>query len=214
MFWKTFSVRNSGRACPGAVLIVVLSACTGGPMAPVAGDGTDSPVSERVTNNEIAGISPALAAYANQKRRPEDPIFVNLAPAILDSRIRQGEKPKGAIGQHLRHEFAADPIIQLLPDPKNKIGRKTSQPVPDAADVEVVSTVSLKEILGVKGATGKPSKMLRIIFEATITSQSPPASYLVSESGPVLQHRAVSKRFAQQIRNVIIDKIGPDIPAR
>jgi hypothetical protein len=196
------------------MLVVALSACTGGQTAPVAGDGTDSPVTVRVTNNEIAGITPPQGARADQKRQPEDPIYVNLVPAILDSRIRQGEKPKGAIGQHLRHAFAADTIIQLLPEPKNKIGRKTSQLVPPAADVEVVSTVSLKEILGVRGATGKPSKMLRIIFEATITSQSPPASYLVSESGPVLQHRAVSKRFAQQIRDVIVDKIGPEIPAR
>jgi hypothetical protein len=201
-------------ACSGAMLVVALSACTGGQTASVATDGTPPLVEERLTNNELAGISPALAAYANQKRRPEDPIYVNLVPAILDSRIRQEEKPKGAIGQHLRHEFAADPIIQLLPEPKNKIGRKTAQLVPPAADVEVVSTVSLKEILGVRGATGKPSKMLRIIFEATITSQSPPASYLVSESGPVLQHRAVSKRFTQQIRDVIVNKIGPKIPAR
>ncbi|MBH0198066.1 MAG: hypothetical protein HP497_01440 [Nitrospira sp.] len=205
---------NRGLACPGAVLIVALSACTGGQTATVAGDGTDSLVSERVTNNEIAGISPPQGVRPDQKRRPEDPIYVNLVPVILDSRIRQDEKPKGAIGQHLRHEFAADPIIQLLPEPKNKIGRKTSQLVPPAADVQVVSIVSLKEILGVRGATGKPSKMLRIIFEATITSQSPPASYLVSDSGPVLQHRAVSKRFAQQIRDVIVDKIGPEIPAR
>ncbi len=183
-------------------------------MATVPGDGTDSLVSERVTNNEIAGITPPQGARADQKRQPEDPIYVNLVPAVLDSRIRQGEKPKGALGQHLRHEFAADPIIQLLPEPKNKIGRKPPQLVPPAADVEVVSTVSLKEILGVRGATGKPSKTVSILFEATITSQSPPASYLVSESGPVLQHRAVSKRFAQQIRDVIVDKIGPEIPAR
>lgn len=94
-------------------------------MATVTGDGTDSLVSERVTNNEIAGITPPQGARADQKRQPEDPIYVNLVSAILDSRIRQGEKPKGALGQHLRHEFAADPIIQLLPEPKNKIGRKT-----------------------------------------------------------------------------------------
>lgn len=213
MSWRATPVRNRGLACSGAVLIVVLSACTGGQTATVAGDDTDSPVIERLTNNEIAGITPPQGVRADQKRRPEDPIHVNLVPVILDGRIRQDEKPKGAIGQHLRHEFAADPIIQLLPEPKSKIGRKTSRLVPPTADVEVVSTVSLKEILGVRGATGKPSKMLRIIFEATITSQSPPASYVVSDSGPVLQHRAVSKRFAQQIRDIIVDKIGPEIPA-
>jgi hypothetical protein len=201
-------------ACSGAMLVVALSACTGGQTAPVAADGTPPLVGERLTNNEIAGISPALAAYANQKRRPEDPIYVHLVPAVLDSKIRKAEKPKGAIGQHLRHEFASDPIIQLLPEPKNKIGRKTSQSVPPIADIEVVSSVSLKEVLGVKGTSGKPSKTVRVLFEATITSQFPPATYVVSESGPVLQHLAVSKRFAQQIRDVIVGQIGPEIPAR
>jgi hypothetical protein len=196
------------------MLVVALSACTGGQTAPVATDGTPPLVGERLTNNELAGISPALAAYANQKRRPEDPIYVNLVPAVLDRKILQAEKPRGVIGQHLRHEFASDPIIQLIPEPKNKIGRKTSQSVPLMADVEVATTVSLKEVLGLKGASGKPSKMMKILFEATVTSQFPPASYVVSESGPVLQHRAVSKRFTQQIRNVIVSKIGPEIPAR
>ena len=183
-------------------------------MATVPGDGTDSLVSERVTNNEIAGITPPQGARADQKRQPEDPIYVNLVPAVLDSRIRQGEKPKGALGQHLRHEFASDPIIQLLPEPKSKMGRKTSQFVPPVGDVEVVSTVSVKEVLGVKGTSGKPSKTVKVLFEATITSQFPPASYVVSESGPVLQHLAVSKRFVQQIRDVIVKQIGPEIPAR
>ena len=206
--------KNLSIACSGAMLVVSLSACTGWQQANVANDGTPPQVGERLTNNEIAGISPALAAYANQKRRPEDPIYVNLAPAVLDSKIRQAEKPKGAIGQHLRHEFASDPIIQLLPEPKTKIGRKTSQSVPSIADVEVVSTVSLKEVLGLKGTSGKPSKTVRVMFQGTITSQFPPTSYVVSESGPVLQHLAVSKRFAQQIRAVIVEQIGPEIPAR
>ena len=214
MSLRALRERNLYIACSGAMLVVALSACTGGQQATVATDGTPPQVGERLTNNEIAGISPALAAYANQKRRPEDPIYVNLAPAVLDSKIRQAEKPKGAIGQHLRHEFASDPIIQLLPEPKTKIGRKTSQSVPPIADVEVVSTVSLKEVLGLKGISGKPSKTVRVIFQATITSPFPPTSYVVSESGPVLQHLAVSKRFAQQIRTVIVEQIGPEIPAR
>jgi len=214
MSLRALPARNLCIACSYAMLVIALSACAGGQTATVATDSTPPLAGERLTNNEIAGISPALAAYAKQKRRPEDPIYVNLAPAVLDRKIRQSEKPKGAIGQHLRHEFASDPIIQLLPEPKNKIGRKTSQSVPTIADVEVVTTVSLKEVLGVKGTSGKPSKTVKVLFEATITSQFPPASYVVSESGPALQHLAVSKRFVQQIRDVIVEQIGPEIPAR
>jgi len=35
----------------------------------------------------------------------------------------------------------------------------------------------------------------------------------VYESGHVLQNEEVSKRFAQQIREVILEKVGPQIPA-
>ncbi len=214
MSLRALPARTISFAYSCAVLLLAVSGCTGGHAAGVTSDDTHYPAGERLTNSEIAGVSPTLAAYAEQKRRPEDPIYVNLAPLALDSKIRQTEKPKGTIGQQLREEFASDPIIQLLPDPKTKLGRKMSQSIPPTADVEVISRVSVKEILGPKGPTGKPSKTLRVVYEATITSQSPLASYVVSESGPLLQHRAVSKRFAHQIREVIVGNIGPQIPAR
>jgi hypothetical protein len=66
---------------------------------------------------------------------------------------------------------------------------------------------------GVHRKTGKPGKMTAVVMEATITSQSPPAIYTVYESGHVLQNEEVSKRFAQQIRQVILEKVGPQIPA-
>ena len=84
---------------------------------------------------------------------------------------------------------------------------------PSIADVEVASKVSMKEVVGVNRKTGKPGKMVAIVFEATITSQVPPASYTVLESGHVLQNVEVSKRFARQVKQVILEKIGPDIPA-
>ena len=68
---------------------------------------------------------------------------------------------------------------------------------PPAADVEVSSKVSMKEVIGVNRKTGKPGKMA--VFEATITSEVPPASYTVSESGHILQNVEVSKRFAKQV---------------
>ena len=73
--------------------------------------------------------------------------------------------------------------------------------------------MSIKEVYGVNRRTGKPGKMVAVVFEATITSQVPPASYTVSESGHILQNVEVSKRFARQVRQVIVEKIGPGIPA-
>jgi hypothetical protein len=172
---------------------------------------TDPMASEQLSNQEIAGITPGQSA---PKRRAEDPIYVNMGPLVLDNKMRHAEKPKGAIGQHIRQEFASDPVIQLVPEQKGKVGRKTSLSVSRTADVEVVSKASLKEVLGTNGKTGKLGKTVNIVFEATVSSQSPPTSYVVTESGPVLQSMAVSKRFAQQIREIIVEKIGPEIPAR
>jgi hypothetical protein len=55
--------------------------------------------------------------------------------------------------------------------------------------------------------------MLAVVFEATITSQTPPAIYTVSESGHAQRNLEVSKRFAKQVKQVILEKIGPNIPA-
>ncbi len=145
------------------------------------------------------------AISTGPKRRPEDPIYVSLAPPVLDSKMQQAEKSKGAVAQQIRDEFASDPIIQLVPRNKNA-GLSI-------ADVEVSSKVSLKEVYGINRKTGKPGKMVAVVFEAVITSQLPAQSYTVSESGHVLQNVEVSKRFAKQVRQVIIEKIGPDIPA-
>jgi len=73
--------------------------------------------------------------------------------------------------------------------------------------------VSLKEAYGIDRKTGKPSKTLAVVFEATITSQVPPATYNVSESGHALRTLEVSKRFTMQVKQVIREKIGPAIPA-
>ncbi|TKB64791.1 MAG: hypothetical protein E8D47_11730 [Nitrospira sp.] len=147
------------------------------------------------------------------KRQPQDPIYVSLDPLVLDDKMRQVEKPKGAVAQQIRNELASDTVIQLVPGRKDENGQRTVRATPSIADVEVSSKVSMKEVVGINRNTGKPGKMVAIVFEATITSQVPPASYTVSESGHVLQNVEVSKRFARQVKQVILEKIGPDIPA-
>lgn len=153
------------------------------------------------------------ALSTTPKRQPQDPIYVSLAPPVLDDKMQQAEKPKGAVAQQIRSEFVSDPIIQLVPGSKNADGQRTVRATPSIADVEVASKVSMKEVVGVNRKTGKPGKMVAIVFEATITSQVPPASHTVLESGHVLQNVEVSKRFARQVKQVILEKIGPDIPA-
>ena len=147
------------------------------------------------------------------KRQPQDPIYVSLAPPVLDGKMQQAEKPKGAVAQQIHNEFASDPIIKLVAGTQGRAGMKNPRATPSIADVEVASKVSVKETYGVNRQTGKPAKMVAVVFEATITSQFPPALYTVSESGSILQNVEVSKRFAKQVKQVIVEKIGPDIPA-
>jgi hypothetical protein len=147
------------------------------------------------------------------KRQPQDPIYVSLAPPVLDGKMQQAEKPKGAVAQQIHNEFASDPIIKLVAGNQAKAGLKKHGATLSIADVEVSSKVSVKEVYGMNRQTGKPGKMVAVVFEATITSQVPPALYTVSESGSILQNVEVSKRFAKQVKQVIVEKIGPDIPA-
>jgi hypothetical protein len=146
------------------------------------------------------------------KRQPNDPIYVSLAQPVLDTQMEKAERSKGAVAEQMRSEFEADPIIKLIEENRSRSGLLRSHAAP-SADVEVSPKVSIREAYGIDRKTGKPSKMLAVVFEATITTQVPPATYNVTESGHVLKNLEVSKRFAKQVRQVILEKIAPTIPA-
>lgn len=150
---------------------------------------------------------------AAPKRHAQDPIFVNLVPLVMDDKMQKVERSKGAVAEQIRKELLFDPIIKLVDDRQQAQGPLKLRAVPPVADVDVSSKVSMKEVYGLNRKTGKPGKMLAVVFEATITSQVPPASYTVSESGNILQNEVVSKRFVRQVKQVILEKIGPNIPA-
>jgi hypothetical protein len=191
------------------MLSLAVSACAGGDFAS-KDTGEDS-----VAKQQLDAQMKSQQAQANEAeqskllntkplRSPQDPIYVNLASTVLDKKMQGAEKPKGAVAQHIRKELSSDPVIQLVQ------GNKKATSI---IDVTVAPKVSLMEMRGVHRKTGKPGKMTAVVMEATITSQSPPAIYTVYESGHVLQNEEVSKRFAKQIREVILEKVGPQIPA-
>lgn len=166
---------------------------------------------EQIRAKKAARLEPLSAVPKLQSR---DSIYVNLAPPVLDGKMQQAEKSKGAVAQQIRNEFASDPIIKLVPRNQGTARLGTPSVTQSTADVEVSSKVSLKEVYGVNRQTGKPGKMVAVVFEAMITSQIPPATYTVSETGHVLNNVEVSKRFARQVRQIIIEKIGPRIPIK
>jgi hypothetical protein len=147
------------------------------------------------------------------QRQPNDPIYVDLAPPVLDDNMQRAERSKGVVAEQIRREFIGDSIIKLTDEHRDRSGLLRPRMRVDAV-VEVSPKVSLKEAYGVDRKTGKRGKILAIVFEATITSQVPPATYTVSESGYVLKNVEVSKRFAKQVKQVILEKIGPNIPTQ
>jgi hypothetical protein len=193
------------------MLSLAVAACAGGDYAS-KDNGEDSVARQQLdaqTTGQQTQVNEAERSdLLNGKplRGPQDTIYVNLASTVLDKKMQEAEKPKGAVAQQIRKELSADPVIQLVSGNKNK------KPA-SVVDVTVASKVSLMEMKGVHRKTGKPGKMTAVVMEATITSQSPPAIYTVYESGHVLQNEEVSKRFAKQIRQVILEKVGPQIPA-
>ncbi len=146
------------------------------------------------------------------KRQSNEPIYVDLAPAELNEQMQKAERAKGAVAEQIRREFVTDPMIKLIERDQERSGLLKPR-LSAGADVEVVPKVSLKEAYGIDRKTGKPVKLLAVVFEATITSQTPPATYTVSESGHAQRNLEVSKRFTKQVKQVILEKIGPNIPA-
>ena len=151
-------------------------------------------------------------ANNGSKRQPNEPIYMDLAPAELDEQMQKAERAKGAVAEQIRSEFIADPMIKLIERDQERSGLLKPH-LSAGADVEVSPKVSLKEAYGIDRKSGKPVRMLAVVFEATITSQTPPATYTVLESGHAQRNLEVSKRFAKQVKQVILEKIAPNIPA-
>jgi hypothetical protein len=181
-------------------------------------DAEDPMAKRQAVAQEVSGqIGAKQATHLDQlthtpKRQLSDPIYVSLAQPVLDAQMEKAERSKGAVAEQIRSEFEADSVIRLIEEDWNRSGLLKAH-VAARADVEVSPKVSLKEAYGIDRKTGKPGKMLAVVFEATITTQVPPATYNVSESGHVLRNLEVSKRFAKQVKQVILEKIGPNIPA-
>jgi hypothetical protein len=171
-------------------------------------------VAAQATAEEVSAgqIEQQTQAGLIPKRQPDDPIYVDLAPPVLDDNMQRAERSKGVVAEQIRREFVGDPIIKLTDEHNDRSG--LLRPRIRVEAVEVSPKVSLKEAYGIDRKTGKRSKILAVVFEATIVSKMPPASYKVLESGHVLKNGEVSKRFAKQVKQVILEKIGPSIPAQ
>jgi len=195
----------------------------------VVHDASDPMYKQRQAEQERQQNLLALKAQRDErmkrapKRRAGDPIYVNLHTVELDDTLKKAQHSKDAVDKQVRAAFKSDKVIHLVSKKDLKrqewaeAARALSGQNPyDAgvADVEVVTRAYIEEVYGINKKTGKPAKMPAVVFEATITSNYPPATYTVRESGHILRNTEVTQRFADHVRAVILQKIGPGLPAR
>lgn len=204
-------IRRMTDGCLLVVCVTIVS-CSGAHNGQTMLHDVDDPMAkQRPVMHETA--EQVELQNSTPKRQPTDPIYVSLIPPVLDEKMQQAEKAKGVMAERIRNEFAADPVIKLVEADLTRSGLMKPH-IATPPDVEVSPSVSLKEAYGIDQKTGKPNRVLAVVFEATITSQMPPATYKVSELGHAIRNQEVSKRFAKQIKQVILEKIAPNIPAR
>jgi len=156
------------------------------------------------------------------KRAANDPIRVLLHEIELSPDLASAQHEEGAAARQYHGEFQDDGLIRLV-DPSAVNGRELTQAfrmlagkstaAAPVADVEVVSRAYLKEQVGINKSTKKIGSYVAVVFEATIKSNYLPAEYTITEEGSVFQNVQVTERFAEQIKSVIKQKIGPTIPA-
>ena len=78
------------------------------------------------------------------------------------------------------------------------------------SDVDVMSRAYLKEVYGLRD--GKPASAMYVVFEAKVICNYLPIEFTVTEEGNLFRNGEVAQRFAEKIKAVIKNDIGPTLP--
>jgi hypothetical protein len=214
-------------SCLTAALL--LSGCSGMVKTTRVVDGkevtvwTDPQTAKRYEQERKQKASKVDAYRKAEKRGPNDPIIVALYETEVEAKLKQNVK--GRLFEQLRKEFEGDPVIKLVDQKvvsraaQEKAHRMSSfdnNPSSSVdADVSVFTTAAAREEAGVNRATGKVGKMVALSYHAKVASDYfPEETYSVEESGNIFRNVAVTRAFAQKIKEIIKNKIGPNIPKR
>ena len=168
-------------------------------------------------------------ALANApKRGPNDPIQMAIFQTVESDKLRKVTEKQGGVFAFFRKEFENDKVIKLIDQDKvdsynEKYDFKTGQYKKFTsfdrdlnylpADIYVESNAQLKEQFGISKATKKAASAPYLFYKATIYSEYSNQTWEITESGHILKNLEVTKKFANKIRNVIINKAGTIIPA-
>lgn len=157
------------------------------------------------------------------KRKPSDPIFVNLKP-IDDRAVQLTEKQKKDVHDYLRKHLENDRIIRLDFEEKPEqatdrkgVRRNARNAVKDLgakknnADVDVAIKVIYE--MGIGGHNGKLKEVKNLGFHATIKNNWMRDTYEAKGGCSLLDIPNGTQRFTDKVKQVIRTDVGPNIPA-
>lgn len=170
--------------------------------------------------SEIADLERIEQIKAAPKRAQGEPILVIFYDIELDPKLAEAQHSDHAIYKEVVQHFEDDDVIRLVSGgnstareiqqmTKLMAGESTKAAPP--SDVDVVSRAYLKEVYGLRD--GKPASAMYVVFEARVACNYLPAEFTVSEEGNLFRNGDVARRFAEKIKDVIKNDIGPTLPA-
>ena len=179
----------------------------------------DPETAKRIEQEERNKAARMEAYRAAEKRSPNDPIVVALYETEVEPQLKANVQ--GKLFEQLRKEFENDGVIRLVE--QNRLARDshqvsamgTQKPNDAGADVVVRSSARVSEELGINPKTGKPAKMIALVYQAQVfTPYSVDHQYTVTESGNLFRNIEVTRSFADKVKSVIKNRLGPEIPKR
>lgn len=175
---------------------------------------------EKMKKEDEAKAKQIEAYRQAKKRQPTDPIIVALYEAEVPVELAKATD-KEKLNREIRKHFQKDSVIQLVGRKKLESAlswqmKATRDKLPyKNADVSVFPAVTAKEKYGVNRRTGKLGSAPVLIFKADVISHYYPEDRYESEKmGHIFHNAKVAKQFAADIKRIIKNKIGPNIPAK
>jgi hypothetical protein len=200
-----------------AVACLVLSGCGDLVKTTQVVDGrqvirwSDPQTAERFKQEEAQNAARVEAYRKAEMRKANDPIIVTLFETQVEGKLKQNVQ--GRLFEHFRKEFEGDPIIKLVDQKKAAAAEKRGDRLD--SDVSVVSRAYLEKVFGRDTTTGKLGTGVVLAYEATVSSSYLPEDvYKVNQSGGIFSNMEVTHTFAEKIKAVIKNNIGPKIPKR
>jgi len=171
-------------------------------------------------SSEIADLQRIEHIKTAPKRALGEPILVILYDIELEPNLAEAQHTDHAIYQEMAQHFQDDDVIRLVSGGNSTVreiqqmtklmaGESTKTAPP--SDVDVVSRAYLKEVYGLRD--GKPASAMYVVFEARVTCNYLPAEFTVTEEGSLFRNGEVARLFAEKIKDVIKNDIGPTLPA-